>query len=98
MYLLYQMNLSTNLFFKELLGVPHVSVTVLILWHQAKIYSLIFRAKAATREVILRDKSVSEPLCLHLRNKFVTMKPPRVSLAKELGLCHDITVGAEKHS
>lgn len=54
-------------------------------------------AKAGTRKVMLRDKSVSEPLCLHLRNKFVTtMKPFRVSFAKELGLCHDITVGTEK--
>lgn len=91
------MNLSTNLFFKELLGVPHVSVTVVILWHQAKNVFTNFQGKSSNKK-ILRDKSVSEPLCLHLRNKFVTMKPPGVSLAKELGLCHDITVGAEKNS
>ena len=50
MHLLYQMNLSTSLFFKELLGVPHVSVTAVILWHQAKNIFAIFHGKSRNKK------------------------------------------------
>ena len=43
------------------------------------------------------DKSISLPLCLHLRiNLFLQWMHPQVSLAKELRLWHDINIGTEK--